>query len=48
MQVNQLPWPDDQRQDHLHIVTRKRMHSSIGYHTPAQALNGYQTAAQAA
>jgi transposase InsO family protein len=27
---------------------RKRMHSSIGYRTPAKALNDYRTAAQAA
>ncbi len=27
---------------------RKRMHTSIGYRTPAQALNDYRTAAQAA
>ena len=27
---------------------RKRLHSSIGYRTPAQALNDYRTAAQAA
>ena len=30
------------------FYNRKRMHSSIGYRTPAQALNDYQTAAQAA
>jgi putative transposase len=27
---------------------RKRMHSPIGYHTPAKAPNDYRTAAQAA
>ena len=30
------------------FYNRKRMHSSIGYRTPAQALNDYRTAAQAA
>jgi len=30
------------------FYNRKRMHSSIDYRTPAQALNDYQTAAQAA
>jgi transposase InsO family protein len=43
---------EDSRQgagtDHLHIYNRKRVHSSIGYRTPAKALNDYRTAAQAA
>ena len=30
------------------FYNRKRMHSSIGYRTPAKALNDYRTAAQAA
>ena len=30
------------------FYNRKRMHTSIGYRTPAQALNEYRTAAQAA
>ena len=30
------------------FYNRKRMHTSIGYRTPAQALNDYRTAAQAA
>jgi transposase InsO family protein len=30
------------------FYNRRRMHSSIGYRTPAQALNDYRTAAQAA
>jgi len=30
------------------FYNRKRMHSSIGYRTPAKALNEYRTAAQAA
>jgi len=30
------------------FYNRMRMHSSIGYRTPAQALNNYQIAAQAA
>ena len=30
------------------FYNRKRMHSSIGYRTPAHALNDYRTAAQAA
>ena len=29
------------------FYNRKRMHSSIGYPTPAQVLNDYRTAAQA-
>ena len=35
--------------EHIEVFyNRKRMHSSIGYRTPAQALNDYRTAAQAA
>ena len=34
--------------DHPQNYNRKRMHSSIGYRTTAQALNDYRTAAQAA
>jgi transposase InsO family protein len=30
------------------FYNRKRMHSSIGYRTPAKALDDYRTAAQAA
>jgi len=30
------------------FYNRRRMHSSIDYRTPAQALNDYRTAAQAA
>ena len=30
------------------LDNRTRMHSSIGYRTPAHTLNNYQTAAQAA